>query len=41
MQDQSKYPPPFPYLKCLQGINPSFVTITKPLSNKRGDSFCG
>ena len=24
----------------LQAIDPSFVTITKPLSNKIGETFC-
>ena len=33
-------PPPCLYLKHLQAIDPSFVTITKPLSNKRGETFC-
>ena len=32
---------PFRYLKHLQATDPSFVTITKPLSNKRGETFCG
>ena len=27
-------PPPFLYLKHLQAIDPSFETITKPLSNR-------
>ena len=31
-------------LRCsflyLQAIDPLFVTITKPLSNKRGETFC-
>ena len=29
-----------PFLKHLQAINPSFVTITKPLKNKIGETFC-
>ena len=33
-------PPPFPYLKHLQAIDPSFVTITKPVNNERGETFC-
>ena len=32
-------PPPFPDLKHLQAIHPSFVIITKPLNNKRGETF--
>ena len=28
------------FLKHLQGIDPSFVTISKPLSNKIGETFC-
>ena len=35
-----RYPFPFPYLKDLQAIDPSFVTITKPLRNKSGETFC-
>ena len=30
----------FPYLKHLQAIYPSFITITKLLSNTIGKSFC-
>ena len=30
----------FPFLKHLQVINPSFVTFTKPLSNKIIEKFC-
>ena len=31
----------FPLLRHLEGINPPFVTITKPfLSNKIGETFC-
>ena len=30
----------FPYLKHLQAIDPSFVPITKSLSNKKGKTFC-
>ena len=33
-------PPPLPYLEHLQEIDPSFVTITNPLSNKKGETFC-
>ena len=33
MRDQSKYFPPFPFLKHLKAIDPSFITITKQLSN--------
>ena len=33
-------PPQFPYLKHLLAINPSFVTITKQLNNKRGETSC-
>ena len=33
--------PSNPYLKHVQATDPSFVTITKPLSNKRGETFCG
>ena len=33
-------PPPSSYLKHLQAIGPLFVTSTKPLSNKRGETFC-
>ena len=32
--------PPFPYFKDLQAIDPSFVTIIKPLTNKIGETFC-
>ena len=39
MQDWSEYPTPFPYLKYLQAIKPSFVIIMKPLSNKREETF--
>ena len=28
------------FLKHLQTIGSSFVTITKPLNNKNGESFC-
>ena len=28
------------FLKHLHAIDPSFVTITKPLSNKIGGTFC-
>ena len=30
----------FPFLKHLQAMDPPFVTITKPLSNKREETFC-
>ena len=30
----------FPVLKQLQAIDPSFVTITKPLRNKIVETFC-
>ena len=30
----------FPYLKHLQAIDSSVQTITKPLGNKIGDTFC-
>ena len=36
----SEYPPTFPYLKNLRAIDPSFVTITKQLNNKIGETFC-
>lgn len=39
MQDWSEYPTPFPYLKYLQAIKPSFVIIIKPFSNKREETF--
>ena len=32
--------PPFPYLKHLQVINPSFVTITKLSSNEIRETIC-
>ena len=34
------HPPAFSYLKHLPTIHPSFVTITKPLSNEWGQTFC-
>ena len=34
-----EYSPRFPFLKHLQAMDPSFVTITKPLNNKTGDTF--
>ena len=34
------YPSAFTYLKHLQSIDPSFLTITKTLSNKVGETFC-
>ena len=43
MRDESEYhssPPLFPYLKHLKAIEPSFVTISKLLSNKMGETFC-
>ena len=45
-QKRAKYsrleqiPPPFPYLKHLQVINPSFVTITKLSSNEIRETIC-
>ena len=39
-QYQSEYPLIFTFLKHLQAIDPSIVTITKPLSNKIGEAFC-
>ena len=33
-------PPPFPHLKHLQAIYPSFVTITKLSSNEIREIFC-
>ena len=38
-QYQSEYPLTFPFLKHLQAVNPSFVTITKLFSNKIGETF--
>ena len=35
-----RIPPASRYLKHLQAIYPSFVTITEPLSNKWGETFC-
>ena len=32
--------PPVSCLKIFQAIHSSFVTITKPLNNKRGEAFC-
>ena len=40
IQDYSEYPPTFHYLKHLHLTDPSFVTITKPLSNMTGETFC-
>ena len=37
---KANIPPKFPYLKHLQAIDPSFVTITKPLSNKILQTCC-
>ena len=41
MQNWRKHPPPFPYLKHLQGTDPSFATITnyKLFRNKSGETF--
>ena len=39
VQDQSKYPPMLPYLEHLQATNPSYVTMTTPLSSKIGENF--
>ena len=33
--------PPFPYLKHLLAIDPSFLTITKLSSNEIRETFCG
>ena len=40
MRDWSEHSPKFPYIKCLQAIDLSFVTITEQLSNKIGETFC-
>ena len=32
--------PPFPYLKHLQAVDPSFITITKLSSNEIKETFC-
>ena len=32
--------PPFSYMKHLQAIDPSFVTIIKPSTNTIGETFC-
>ena len=40
MKDQSEYFSTFPYLKHLQALVPSFITIIKPLSNKIAEIFC-
>ena len=40
MQDYREDPPTFHYLKHFQVTNPSFVTITKPLSNITEKTFC-
>ena len=37
---RANIPHTFHFLKHLQAIDPSFVTITKPLSNKIGETFC-
>ena len=36
-----RIPPPFPYLKHLLAIDPSFLTITKLSSNEIRETFCG
>ena len=36
----SEYLHPFPYLKHLEAIDPSFVTITKLSSNEIREAFC-
>ena len=38
MRGQSEQPSEFPDLKRCQAIDPSFVTITKPLSNNIGEA---
>ena len=41
MQDESECVPTFPFSNHLQAIcSPSFVSITKPVSNKIGETFC-
>ena len=35
-----RIPPPFPYLKRLHAVDPSFVTITKLSSNEIREIFC-
>ena len=40
MRDWSEHSPKFPYIKCLQAIDLSFVTITEQLGNKIGETFC-
>ena len=37
---QNEYTPTFRYSEHLQAIDPSFVTITKQLDNKIGETFC-
>ena len=39
MQEQREYFPMFLFLKRLQAIDSSFVTIPKPLNNKIADTF--
>ena len=39
MRDWNDFPPRFPYLKHLPEIDPSFVTITKPLRNNIGQTL--
>ena len=36
----SEYPRTFPFLKHFQAIDPSFVTMTKPLNNNTGETYC-
>ena len=38
--DYSEYTRTFPYLKHLQAIGPSFVIMTRTLSNKVAKIFC-
>ena len=37
---RARIPPPFPYTKHLQAIDPLFVTITKLSSNEIRKTFC-
>ena len=40
MPGQTKYHPNFPGSKHLQTIDPSFATMTKLLTNKKGETSC-
>ena len=40
IRNQGEYPPKCPYLKQSQAIEPSFLTITKSLSNKILETCC-